>query len=647
MSVVWRLKTSNADNANINLITSTPSIYVGSENYNNISSAYAIGWNRNINLSIEAKDGYKFDNNNPPLLILCTTIGNQVANTTGIPLILTNNDTVATIDGYVSDLAANHFTNSQFTSNNRILDLYAYTLQSIIPPNITFTNNIQNTVYTSVVNSDNSVTVTITANNSYYFTDIPTITYINTNNQEIITNFTLNADNTQGTINIMPISGDSNAVLNGNTALIPTHNIINNVNNTTLTTNINGNTVELTLTSIGIRYYFTTVPTVEYYENGIFKTAEFVINANNVHLAEITINADKTDIIINGVCQYAIPIEKQLSNVVLSGVNEYFIPTNQNVLNLTLTAMDGFYLDIDPYIELWGLNVSGDKKYFTLDTDEPTITANLNYNIDNDYNINNIYNIVIHCFAVPITAYDFGAINVYKVTKQNLNDFSSVRYGVHSENLNDYVVSLKQLYANVGITTPNTLKCGNIDTNINVGEIINDKITIDCNSILIPFKNNDNVDYDTELNLFLPFYGMYNLNNSVIGRWLNITYIVSTLTGQGFIYLKDITDNNEYIVDKLNVDISSSLFYEKITDNANINQFTPNYLNGLTPILYIKYYENKNNYIYNSDCIRAVLNTFNGFISVTELTNFANNSITETEYKEMINLLNNGVFIEN
>lgn len=647
MSVVLRFNPEINGNEGAEITAATPSIYIGTGNYSNISSAYAVSYYGQVDFTLTAKNGYKFDVNNPPVLMLRNQYGNAISGVTGIPFTIDSTETVATLSGTINALSTNHFTNSQFTSNNRILDVYTYTIQTIIPPNVTITNNIQNAYYTSVLNSDNSLTITINANNNYYFTNTPTVLYKDVNNQIVSANFTLNADSTQGTVNIYPISGNSDAVLDGTTALIPVHNIINNVNNTTLTTNINGNTVELSLTSSGVRYYFTTVPTVEYYENGVFKIAEFVINANNVHLAEITINADKTDVIINGVCQYSIPIEKQLSNVILSGVNDYFIPSNQNILNLTLTAVDGFYLDVQPYIEIWGLGISGDKKYFTLDTDEPAITATLNYNIDNDYNINSIYNIVVHCFAVPITAYDFGAINVYKVTKQNLNDFSLVRYGVHSENLNDYVVSLKQLYASVGNTTPNTLKCGNIDTNINVGEVISDKITIDCNSIVIPFKNNDNVDYETELNLFLPFYGMYNLNNSVIGKRLNVTYIVSTLTGQGFIYLKDITDNNDYIVDKLSVDISSSLFYEKITDNANINQFTPNYLNGLTPILYIKYYENKNNYIYNNDCIRAVLNTFNGFISVTELTNFANNSITENEYKELINLLNNGVFIEN
>lgn len=640
----WRINPTLTDNNKIDTINTTPEIYIGSSEFEEIPDNYVIDWNTTISITITTNNGYKFDSNNLPYLRLHGI--NNVGS--GINLTLSNNDTTATLTGVISDLSGNRFTQAQFEVGKKMLDLYTTIIQPLTPPNITFTNNIHNSTLTSIVNNDNSVTLTITANNGYYFNTIPNITYIDTNEQSETANFTLSNNDTIATTTIYPISGDSTATINGTCINIPTHNIINNVINTTLTSDINNNTVELTLTPIAANYHFTTVPTVEYYENDILKTDTFTINKIDlIDIATITITADKTDIIITGVCQIAIPITKELSNVTLSGINDYLIPSNQNILNLTINANTGYCLDTPPNIELWGVSISGDKIYFELNTqDEPITTASLNYNLDNTYNINYIRNIIIHSFATPLTVYNFGAINVYKVTKQNLNDFSLVRYG-NGRNLNNFVVSLKQLYCSVGITIPNTLKCGDIDTNIKVGEVTNDKNEIDCGSIVIPFKNNNNVDYETELNLFLPFYGMYNLNNSVIGRRLNITYVVSTLTGQGFIYLKDITDNNDYIVDKLKVDISSSLFYEKITDNASINQFAPNYLSGLTPILYIKYYENKNNYIYNSDCIRAVLNTFNGFISVTELTNFANNSITENEYKELINLLEDGVFIEN
>lgn len=641
----WRINPTLTDNNKINTINTTPNIYIGSSEFANIPNDYILDWNTTINITITTNNGYKFDSNNLPYLRLHSVYSNFGD---GINFTLSNNDTTATLSGVISNLSNGRFTQAQFEVGSKIFDLYTTIIEAVTPPNITYTNNIHNSTFTNIVNNDNSVTITIIANNGYYFNTIPNITYIDTNEQSETVNFTLSNNNTIATITIYPILGDSTATINGTCIIIPNHNIINNVINTTLTSDINNNTVELTLTPIAANYHFTTIPTVEYYENGILKTDTFTINKIDfIDIATISITADKTDIIINGVCQIAIPITKDLSNVTLTGINDYLIPSNQNILNLTITANMGFCLDTPPYIELWGVSISGDTIYFELNTqDEPITTAILNYNLDNTYNINYIRNIFIHSFATPLTAYNFGAINVYKVTKQNLNDFSLIRFA-NNRNLNDFVVSLKQLYCNIGYTILNTLKCGDIDTQINVGEIINDKIEINCNSIIIPFKNNNNVDYDTELNLFLPFYGMYNLNNSVIGRRLNITYVVSTLTGQGFIYLKDITDNNDYIIDKLSVDISSNLFYEKITDNASINQFTPNYLNGLTPILYMKYYDNKNNYIYDSDCIRAVLNTFSGFISVTELTDFNNNSITETEYKEIINLLNNGVFIEN
>lgn len=644
MSVVWRINPTISDNANINIENASPSIYVGTNNYNSISSNYGITWYGNIDLTITAKNGFKFDSNNPPNLLLCSTIGNPISGVIGIPLTLSNDDTTATISGSVDELATDYFTQSQFTSNNRILDLYTTTIQTVTPPRVTYTNNVSNCTLNSIVNNDNSVTATLTALNGYYFNTVPALQYTDTNNQQTTINFTLSNNDTVATVTFTPKSGDSTGIITGTCILIPTHNIINNVSNTTLNTVINNNTVDITLTAVDDAYYFTTVPTVTYYENGAEKTDTFSISVVQLlQTATITITAEKTDIIINGVCQIAIPITRELSNVTLNGIGEYLIPSNQNILNLSITANNGYLLDTAPYIELWGISIAGDKVYFILDTEEPIKTATLTYNIDNDYNINNIREIVIHCFGVPLVAYDFGAINVYKVTKQNLNDFSLVRYGVHDTNLNDYVVTIKRLFFGVGEVIADTLKVGNIDTNINCFSLVFDKKIIDCGFVDIPLKNNDNLDYENELTLFIPFFGFYSLNSDFVGKRVYLKYECSTLTGQGYAKLYC----NDICFDNVSVDCSDNIFFEKITDNAEINQFRANYLKGLQPYLIIKYYNNMNNHIYNNDCIRAVLNTFSGFISVTELTNFANNSITENEYKELINLLKNGVFIEN
>lgn len=643
MGVVWRINPTISDNANIDLVSASPSIYEGTNTYNSISSAYGITWYGNIDLTITAKNGFKFDSNNPPNLLLRSSIGNAISGVIGIPLTLSNNDTTASISGSVYDLANGYFTQSQFTSSNRILDLYTTTIQTVTPPNVTYTNNVSNCTLNSIVNNDNSVTATLTASNGYYFNTVPTLQYIDTNNQQTTVNFTLSNNDTVATVTFTPISGNSTAIIDGTCIIIPTHNIINNVSNTTLNSVINNNTVELTLTAIDDAYYFTTVPTVTYYENGIEKTDTFSISiVQLLQTATITINADKTDVIINGVCQIAIPITRELSNVTLNGIGDYLIPSNQNVLNLLITANNGYCLDIAPYIEIWGASIAGDKVYFTLDTEEPIKTATLIYNIDNDYNINNIREIVIHCFGVPLVAYNFGAVNVYKVTKQNLNDFSLIRYGVHDTNLNDYVVTIKRLFFNVGDVIADTLKCGNIDTNINCFSLIFDKKIIDCGFVDIPMKNNDNLDYESELTLFIPFFGFYSLNSDFVGKRIYLKYECSTLTGQGYakLYFNDIC------FDSVNVDCSDNIFFEKITDNAEINQFRTNYLNGLQPYLIIKYYNNMNNHIYNNDCIRVNINSLNGFNIITEITDFQSNIITQNEYDLLLSELKNGVFIE-
>ena len=127
-----------------------------------------------------------------------------------------------------------------------------------------------------------------------------------------------------------------------------------------------------------------------------------------------------------------------------------------------------------------------------------------------------------------------------------------------------------------------------------------------------------------------------------VGKTITLTYTVNLVTANAVAFLS--YDGN--IFECLECNISSDVVYKTNTENFNNTpDFNMNVLKGLTPYVLLKYYVSENKKIYNNSCLRGLLSTFVGYLQITELTDFADNNITETEKTMLLNELENGVII--
>lgn len=349
-----------------------------------------------------------------------------------------------------------------------------------------------------------------------------------------------------------------------------------------------------------------------------------------------------------------VQITQEIDNCTISGLPQSV--TIDTVLNLTATANTGYIFETAPVI--YGYDMYGNPFVFNFvlssDSTTATVTADLS-----TANLEGGETLTIYASATAVTPYaeNYGTINVYKVTTENLAAFAAKRFfkehysstvtsGYYeSIDLGEFVHSVKRLYIPITETTPETLKCGNYNTNIAVQTPLNDNLTIDCGTVAIPTHNLDNIDYQTEIKIFLPFVGFHAISSEYVGKVIALQYVCNIITANAVIQLIC----NDIIFDCVECDIGNDIIYKTSYKSeiktAGAIDFNLQILKGLQPYAVIKYYNSENKQLVNNDCLRGVLNNFVGYLQITELTNFANGNITETERNLLNSELENGCYI--
>ena len=103
------------------------------------------------------------------------------------------------------------------------------------------------------------------------------------------------------------------------------------------------------------------------------------------------------------------------------------------------------------------------------------------------------------------------------------------------------IISLKAVIGSASTTgASQALTLGNVASTVNVIPCA-ETITINVGGITIPKKYNNFLDFEpyTKVQIYLPFYGTAMLNSSlVVGRRIDITYIIDVITGTAKISIK-------------------------------------------------------------------------------------------------------------
>lgn len=540
-------------------------------------------------------------------------------------LYLTNADTVFTVNGEIKDANA-----------------------------LSIINNIPNAVAkVTKATAGTTANFEVTANTDYKFASAPKVNYISYNevNQQTLT-LSQNDTVANGTAVYADFSKDFTFSGDTVSTKIAELNVTNGITETTETHTYDGTTANITVTGSYPRYRFID-PQIKYTdklgtENTVDMTVE--INQSGSVANSVLVDVDPSKpITVTGQYVYVVYVESDLSNCKsVKALPDYYLQHSH--VEITLQANDNTEFRDTPIL----LHANEDgfyvNKYFTVSGDKKTST--IAYDLPTDYEISSLS---IHAEAVPVQVIGskFGAINAYIVTLDNLNDFAKKRFIRETDTTSDanyelidlgkYVNRIKRIYTPIASSSTDVLRCGDYNTEIQVLQPSADKITLDFGNVEIPAPNGDITDYESDINIFIPFNGFVSLPNDYVGEQINLQIDINVLTGDGAARLM----HNGVLFQVVDIRPSNDILYRTSTDLTLIgsDNWNETLSYGVEPFIYCKYFTSKNSNGRNTDLKRGVISSFNGFNTFEDVTIISADNMLTYEQRSIYDALERGVYI--
>lgn len=260
-------------------------------------------------------------------------------------------------------------------------------------------------------------------------------------------------------------------------------------------------------------------------------------------------------------------------------------------------------------------------------------------------------------FPVAVVGGQYGAINVYLVTLDELAEFSAKRFFKETgtdpstgapiyENidLGAYVNKIRRVYTNIGASSTDVIRCGNYNTGVSCHQPAQDKITLDFGKAVVPAHNEDNTDYESEIQIFLPFAGFVTLNTDYAGKTIGLQYVINVVTGNGVALLSC----NGVVFQVEETEPSSEIIY--ISPSTQVKTVGGDDWNemlyyGLEPYIYCKWYESATGGR-NNDRQTGILGDLRGFNVFDDVTPIHTAEMLTEEQEKIYAALSDGVYIE-
>lgn len=518
------------------------------------------------------------------------------------------------------------------------------------PTEPTITNNVNNTTYT-YSKSDNTHTIVLQANKGYQFNEQPQCKYTDYFGGDATKKGVISDNKLRATFTISDASANSSFIISGVvTESTPTITIINNIEGTNTSYTYDNGTYNITLKGTQKDYVIKSANVTYTDKNNMQHTENMSIASSDTATIAITNVNTSMNVVISGEYIKAIPIKNTLYNCTYDNIPTYY--TANDIVNVTITANEGytFTSETDPpeirYTDEFG---AISYKRFTLDDDgkKGSVTLDIaNVCPQTEY-------IEFRGGAqVEVTpAKNYGSINVYVVTLDNLDAFSKKRYFTESgtfityeQDLSEYVNRIKRIYTKIPTKGTDRIKCGNYDTEINADLPEKDIITLDFGDITIPHKDNSTLDKDMSISLFLPFVGLVSLSSNYVGQTIKLVYDINVISGDAICKL---LDDNDLPIQLHNVQPCTDILYTTYDSSIiGSDRWDAQNLYGLEPFVRLQYYTNEYNDTRNNDYTKCVIGECGkGFYKYDEIQINSDN-IPNTEYNEIINILQSGVYVE-
>lgn len=246
---------------------------------------------------------------------------------------------------------------------------------------------------------------------------------------------------------------------------------------------------------------------------------------------------------------------------------------------------------------------------------------------------------------------NYGAINVYCVTLDNLDAFSKQRFfeieddtqGIYEEvNLGIYVNRIKRIFTNVPVSGTDSLRCGNYNTGITVQTPEKDVILLDFGDVTLTGLNGDSEDYNAQISVFIPCRGFVAVDSKYIGKTINLSFKLNVITGDAVAFLSC----NGVIFQLESFSLSRDVIYKTGTTELNIvggTQWDEQILYGLEPYVIIT----------QNTTINKPVNNTQESVTIGDVTGYAQfenvdlNTVNllVDEYNTIISELENGVYL--
>ena len=526
------------------------------------------------------------------------------------------------------------------------------------------TNNVAHTTYKTEVQGNNTK-ITLTCDNGYTFDGVPTVTYgadpEDPFSEGTTENMTVSGN--VATFTLATASYGGYATLSGNTkAVEPTEpTVTNNIADATESHTANGSSVTVNLSS---KKVMLNVSCAYVAKDGSNKNVPVTVNVvvddvkdtdNVTSNASVTLsNVDFSHpIVITGETKQAMRIDYNLS-----GCTPVTKPTYCFVgepLTITLTADTGNEFTDAAKCTLTGYSTTATSRVvgMTISEDKLTATGTITPTVGT-VDADDFY-IIVDGVANPQTTptKKYGFINAYVLNEQNLEDFATARFVPYtgdsastkedpiSYDLGDYVNRVKRFFFPVEKGSTSKLMCGNFQVNTNVFNLAYDTKVISFGSVDIPNVTQSTADYDTDLNMFLPFIGLETLPVDLIGHTVELELRVNLLGGGG-VYVLTCEDRIVYTKE---VEPCTDVLFRTQKQEVRVlggSKFDSTYLMGLTPYIVLQKKTITSTGVETASSRLTKVKDVSGFTKMVNVKFADTTNMLTDDVNTIINILRNG-----
>ena len=480
--------------------------------------------------------------------------------------------------------------------------------------------------------------ITVTGNGDGTFTDLKA-SYQNWDGDRVA-DTPFNVSGNVGTLTVYCSKGDEIIITGKFISGVKELQITNNIANTTAKAVASETNYTVTVEGT-VQGMFNGTPTITY--GG--ETYNMTVNDQT---ATIIVPITTESVIINGeylLGEY-IAVDYSLTNCEIVGDKPVKVKTGQSYT---------FNFKANPNAELTKIQANftnniGDTVVSNGTISEDKQTGTVTFNLTSGATDLTVY---ANADAVqPPTIKNYGAINVYIVTLENLDEFAKKRFfkptgesdtgTTYSEvNLGEYVNRIKRIFAPVPVGGDDVLKCGNYNTGIKVKYPESDVMLLDFGNVELTGANGNNEDYNAQIQMFIPCRGVVSIDSNYIGKTINLSIKVNVITGDAVALLTC----NGVTFQLESFSLSRDVIYRLGTDLNVVGgeQWNEQILYGLEP--YVLITENLTvNVPVNNTQENVTVKDVTGFAQFENVNLNAANLLVD-EYNDIINQLETGVYL--